>query len=59
MDNNKKIIEVFVSVEGTEKYYVEADNLEEAKKILNEGDSDKYKLIEQDLEFIRERFYEN
>lgn len=51
-------IEVIVKVTGIEKYYVEADNLEEAKKILNDGDNTKYDLVEQDLEFNQETFEE-
>jgi len=53
-----KEIYVEVKVIGTEKYCVEAENLEEAKKILNNGDDTKYDLIEQDLEFVEETFQE-
>lgn len=56
--NYNKTIEVIVKVIGTEKYCVEADSLEEAKKILNNSDSSKYELIEQDLEFNQETFEE-
>jgi hypothetical protein len=58
MDYNKKTIDVMVKVTGTERYCVEAETLEEAIKILDNGDCDKYELIEQDLEFNDETFEE-
>ena len=51
-------IYVEVKVVGTEKYCVKEKNLEEAKRILNNGDSTKYDLVEQDLEFVQETFQE-
>lgn len=56
MDYNKKTIDVMVKVTGTEKYCVEAETLEEAIEILNNGDFEKYELTEQDLEFNDETF---
>ena len=53
-----KEIYVQVKVTGVEKYCVEAENLEEAKKILESGDSTKYDLVEQDLDFVNETFQE-
>lgn len=53
-----KEIYVQVRVVGTEKYCVQAENLEEAKKILESADNTKYDLVEQDLEFVEETFQE-
>lgn len=53
-----KEINVIVKVVGTEKYCVEAETLEEAKKILQNGDNTKYDLVEQDLDFVEETFQE-
>lgn len=58
MDYNKKTIEVMVKVVGTEKYCVEAESLKEAIEILNDGDYEKYELVEQELEFKEESFEE-
>lgn len=52
----RKEIYVEVKVVGAEKYCVEGESLEEAKKILNSGDNTKYDLVEQDLEFVEETF---
>lgn len=54
----RKEIYVMVKVVGTEKYCVEAEDLEEAKKILNSGDNTKYDLVEQELNFAEETFQE-
>jgi len=46
---------VEVKVIGTEKYYVEANSEEEARKIVEDG-GEMLSEVEQDLEFVNNSF---